>query len=351
MERGGQHRRPKAVRLLAAAGAVLVAGGAAAGIGAASAGVDGEKAAAVRSADPGGAQVSEKAGSGPSDGDFVDIRQVQPGAGDVPGGANASAGTFVSACGNNENGHNNPDNFIVAPGVRNGAHHMHDYVGNQSTDANSNDQSLAGSGTTCKRGDLSTYYWPVLRDLRQQGQDAGQPGGGQDGNVGSILQPDVTLQFRGNPKSEVTAMPRFLRAITGDAKAVTNGPGNAKAQWTCTGLENRVTTKYPLCPGGSRVERILDFPSCWDGANTDSADHRSHLQFPGGDGSCQGRTRAVPQLRMKLTYAVPPGRSFAIDAFGEEKRNPITDHGDFVNVMPDQLMDQAVRCINSGQNC
>ena len=58
----------------------------------------------------------------------------------------------------------------------------------------------------------------------------------------------------------------------------TNGGANANAKWTCTGFENRITTKYPLCPRGSQTVRIADFPGCNDG-NTDSANHRTHLAF------------------------------------------------------------------------
>ena len=50
-------------------------------------------------------------------------------------GRNASRGTFTSQCGRNADGaHRNSDNFITSPGVTNAAHHMHDYVGNTSTD-------------------------------------------------------------------------------------------------------------------------------------------------------------------------------------------------------------------------
>ena len=31
--------------------------------------------------------------------------------------------------------------------------------------------------------------------------------------------------------------------------------------------------------------------------------------------------------------------------------NPITDHGDFTSVFPDQLMNQMVNCINTGKRC
>ncbi|MEV4107610.1 DUF1996 domain-containing protein [Nonomuraea sp. NPDC049695] len=291
---------------------------------------------------------NECADLGPFVQDFVDIRQVQPRQLDARIGRNGSRGSFVSQCGTNRNGHNNPDNFIVAPGVSNGAHHLHDYVGNLSTNGFSTDESLAAAGTTCQFGDKSTYFWPVLRDRKVDvnTEDA-------DGNVGQVLRArSVTLQFRGNAASRVVAMPRFLRLITGDAKAATNGGANARAAWTCTGFQNRISPdKYPLCPRGSQVVRILDFPSCWDGQNTDSANHRTHVVFPGQGGACPQGTRAIPALRMTLTYSVPQGPSFAVDAFPEQKHNPVTDHADFANVMPDRLMQFVVSCINRGRRC
>ncbi|MFI7148179.1 DUF1996 domain-containing protein [Nonomuraea sp. NPDC050022] len=291
-------------------------------------------------------------GFGPFPEDFIDIRQVQPGQSNIGTfgrfGNNGSRGTFVSQCGRNENRHNNTANFIVAPGVEDGAHHLHDYVGNLSTDGFSTDESLAAAGTTCQRGDLSTYFWPVLRD-RTSNENANDP----EGNVGQVLTArSVRLQFGGNATSKVVAMPRFLRLIMGDAKAATNGGANARAAWTCTGFQNRITpNKYPLCPRGSLVVRILDFPSCWDGQNTDSANHRTHVVFPGQNGGCPQGTQAIPQLRMTLTYAVPQGQSFAVDAFPEQKHNPVTDHADFANVMPDNLMRFVVDCINRGRRC
>ena len=290
---------------------------------------------------------------GPAASDFIEIFQVQPNARPPRPGRDASTGTFVSQCGRNENDHHNSDNFIVAPGVTNGAHHTHDYVGNVSADGNSTNESLAAAGTTCRRGDLSTYYWPVLRQRGTVEDDQNADGGGNDLNVGKILEPtSVLLSFRGNPTSKVVAMPRFIRVITGDAKATTNGPANARAQWTCTGFNNRLTTKYPLCPRGSQVQRVLVMPSCWDGTNADSANHRAHIVFPDkATGACPEGTKAVPQLRLTLTYRVPSGRSFAVDSFPEQLHNPLTDHADFVNVMPDSLMATAVDCINSGRNC
>ena len=99
------------------------------------------------------------------------------------------------------------------------------------------------------------------------------------------------------------------------------------------------------------MQRILDFPSCWDGKNIDSANHRAQIVFPLSSGRCPKNTTAVPQLRMTLTYNVPAGRSFAVDTFPEQNHSPITDHADFENVMPDGLMGFAVSCINGGRNC
>ncbi|MDQ4033761.1 MAG: DUF1996 domain-containing protein [Actinomycetota bacterium] len=293
----------------------------------------------------------DKAG-GPARKDFVSIEDVRSNVKQVEVKRNGSTGTFTSPCGTNAEGHRNSDNFMVAPGKRNGAQHVHDYVGNLSANAFSTDESLHEAATTCANGDRSTYFWPVLRNTDAKGPDALVDGGGLDGNFGKILQPaSAQLQFRGNPTSQVTPMPDDLTLITGDAKAATNGGDNANAAWTCTGFEDRTTTKYPQCPQGSRLVRILDFPSCWDGNNLDSEDHRAHVVFPRQDGSCKRGTVAIPQLRMTLTYDQPGGRNFALDSFPEQRHKAITDHGDFMAIMPEALLKQMADCINSGQTC
>ncbi|MEV7978612.1 DUF1996 domain-containing protein [Streptomyces sp. NPDC086519] len=303
-------------------------------------------------------------GNGPVAADYADITSVQP---DVttpaarPGG---STGTFSSSCGVNANGLFNSDNVIVAPGVSNGAHHFHDYIGNQSNNAFASDQDLANADTSCAdKGDRSTYYWPVLRlQNGRQERDADKPGGGTEGNAGQIVTAkQVTLTFEGNPTSKVTEMPRLLRIITGDAKAFVNGPANANASWSCTGYEDRqLKDKYPLCPAGSDVVRTFRFQSCWDGRNIDSANHRTHVAFEAPDGSCPAGFQAIPQLVQRIVYAVDApsladgGRTvplFAVDSFPEQLHKPVTDHGDFINVFDESLMRTMVDCINSGRTC
>ncbi|MER7110662.1 DUF1996 domain-containing protein [Streptomyces sp. NPDC000229] len=296
-----------------------------------------------------------QAGNGPVASDFVDIQNVQPNVRNPRKLSGASRGSFVTDCGRNENGKFNPDNVIVAPGVSNGAHHMHDYVGNQANDAFASDDDLANGRTTCRnQGDKSTYFWPVLRLQNGQNEnDANADGGGKDQNVGEILTPSqVTMNFVGSPVSRVTAMPKFLRIITGDAKAFTNGDANANASWSCTGFEDRqLKDKYPICPQGSQVVRTFKFQSCWDGQNTDSANHRTHVAFADGNGRCPNGFQAIPQLVQRIVYDVPQGTVFAVDSFPEQLHKPITDHGDFINVFNNRLMQQMVNCINGGRRC
>lgn len=261
--------------------------------------------------DQGQDQNQGQQGNGPEASDFVDIQSVEPNVDRPRQRRGASRGTFTTDCGRNQNGKFNPDNVIVAPGVSNGAHHMHDYVGNQANDAFASDDDLANGQTTCRnQGDKSTYYWPVLRLQNGTAEnDVNADGGGKDQNVGEIQTPSqVTLKFVGNPTGRVTAMPRFLRIITGDAKALTNGDANANASWSCTGFEDRqLKDKYPICPEGSKVVRSFAFQSCWDGQNTDSANHRTHVAFAQKSGRCPSGFRAIPQLVQRIVYDVPPG--------------------------------------------
>ncbi|WP_329311422.1 DUF1996 domain-containing protein [Streptomyces sp. NBC_01262] len=295
--------------------------------------------------------------AGPAAEDFVDITKVSANVQGKPANqGNAATGTFTSNCGTNAEGQHNSDNVIVAPGVVNGAHHIHDYVGNKDVSGASTNESLAAEGTSCSNGDQSAYYWPVLRDLTKVGADADlAQGGGGEGNVGAILVADsASIVYKGSPASKVVAMPRFLRIITGDAKTLTNGLGNANAHWSCTGFEDKVqlTEQYPICPQGSKVVRSFSFQNCWDGANTDSANHRTHVAFAdAASGVCPSGFVAIPTLTMRLVYTVPSGPNYAVDGFQSELHKASTDHDDFINVMSEQLMNQAVQCINSGKKC
>jgi hypothetical protein len=405
---------------------------------------------------------------------FVSIEDVAPNVVTPPVGDDGSTGVFTVECGTNANRKFNADNPVAQPGVKNGAQHIHDYVGNLSINADSTDESLEASDTTCTNGDKSAYFWPVVRintdantgeeptgepaiscptvadrlpavpqqaraevdqnlalldkqitdasrrltdpavkgdpnfvnnavlgplmakrvatldriaiaiaigrnaprptgleslaacTLGNSGGDAEEPDElpgpqGPDfeigGNVGTIVQPaSVLIEYRGNAASEVVPMPKFLRALTGESKPTSRGPANARPSWTCSGFTDRLTDKYVICPEGSQVLRVHDFASCWDGQNTDSANHRDHLRFPDAKtGACPEGTQAVPQLRITIAYDIPADvqqkGQYQLDAFDEENHNPASDHDDFLNVNSEELMAEIAGCVNAGRRC
>jgi len=176
-------------------------------------------------------------------------------------------------------------------------------------------------------------------------------------NTGTILRPaSVLIQYRGNPTSKVVGMPKFLRALTGDAKPTSRGPANARATWTCSGFADRLSDKYPICPAGRQVMRVQDFPGCWDGKNIDSTNHRSHLAFADKtSGACPAGFVAIPQLRITISYNIPveiqEKGQYALDSFPEENHNPFSDHNDFINVNSTRQMNRIAWCINAGRRC
>ncbi|RZU53639.1 uncharacterized protein DUF1996 [Krasilnikovia cinnamomea] len=177
------------------------------------------------------------------------------------------------------------------------------------------------------------------------------------GNTGGIVRPaKVLIEYRGNAVSKVVPMPRFLRELTGDAKPTSRGPANARATWTCSGFADRLADRYPICPPGSQVQRVQDFPGCWDGRNIDSANHRSHVAFADRTtGACPAGFTAIPQLRITISYDIPRDvqlkGQYALDSFPEENHNPLSDHNDFINVNSTRTMQRIAACLNAGRVC
>ena len=290
-------------------------------------------------------------------GDYVDISDVEANGNIGEGGVfNDAQGTYTVDCGVSD--HNNSDNYMAAPGKENGAQHVHDYVGNQTTDANSDDdplQEAADAGqTSCVNGDGSAFFWPVLRDINGASPDEGENGGSLDGNVGSIIKPaSADLTFHGHGDREITAMPSHLMMIMGNAKQGAQDGKNVNAKYTCSGQgnENRITEQYPICGPGEQLTRILDYPSCWDGENLESKDFRSHIFFPDDQGNCESDQEPIPALRITLKYDQPEGRTFQIDSFPNEQHDPRTDHSDFHNIASQASNDAGAQCINENQDC
>jgi len=69
------------------------------------------------------------------------------------------------------------------------------------------------------------------------------------------------------------------------------------------------TSEFPAtpCPGGIRATVI--FPSCWDGKNSDSPDHKSHVAYASGSalagdvaGCPSTHPVRIPQVMYEIMY-------------------------------------------------
>lgn len=106
--------------------------------------------------------------------------------------------------------------------------------------------------------------------------------------------------------------------VAGDPTIATKRSGSAICH-RCLGARDRTmggsgapcdssdSAGFPAtpCPGGIRATVI--FPSCWDGKNLDSVDHRSHVAYgPGaalaGDRCPDTHPVRIPQVMYEIMY-------------------------------------------------
>ncbi|MEV1288023.1 DUF1996 domain-containing protein [Micromonospora sp. NPDC049679] len=232
------------------------------------------------------------------------------------------------------------DDPIVKPGQP-GASHIHEFSGNTTTNAYSTLQSLRLGGTTCEpRSDLSAYWTPTLYK-----------------NGVPVAPERVTVYYQGIfEKAGAVTPPQGLRIVVGNALA-TSPAQNPAARWSCVG-HPQSSADFLNCPPGSKLETYLDFPTCWDGVNVDSPDHKSHVQFiiGGVGGHCPpGYPKMLPRTEFLITYPVNGGGlSLAGTRNGANVTNApgYTFHGDWINAWePNEFERRMNTCIRAGYVC
>lgn len=167
---------------------------------------------------------------------------------------------------------------IISPG--NVSAHVHQIMGGNGFDFEMDyADTQASTCTSCTvHGDYSNYWSPVLYYQHQDGsfEKVDQVGGGL-----------VYYLQRGGPNNDkLKAFPEGFRMISGDPFKRSAGSDFASqaVSYNCLDYDkspgNPETGNFPNfnCPDGLRSQ--VFFPSCWDGKNLDSADHKSHVAFP-----------------------------------------------------------------------
>ncbi|KAK1060229.1 hypothetical protein LTR74_012048 [Friedmanniomyces endolithicus] len=152
------------------------------------------------------------------------------------------------------------------------------------------EQQRASACSSCPvKQDLSAYWTPKLYYMGEGGsyfEDVPQAGEG-NGVTGGMT---VYYEQRGGPNNDkLLAFPPGLRFIAGDPfqrsyTGLEAAPG-AAVSFVCLNYNGGGPPQANYmpnvnCPDGLRAQ--VYFPSCWDGVNNDTADHKSHMAYPIG---------------------------------------------------------------------
>jgi len=234
--------------------------------------------------------------------------------------------------------HSKPDDPIVFPGLA-GASHMHSFIGNSSTDANTTTQTLLNNaGTSCRPAeDLSAYWIPTLYER------------------GVAVEPKDVVVYYGSrlvDSSKTVPFPQGFRMIAGDARLQAPTPAGSVNQFYCAGAGGEIGRSadgnWPLCAPGATLMFQLVFPDCWDGVHLDSPTHKAHVAYT-YDGTCGGTYPvAIPSVSLLITYPT----SGTADGFRLASTMASSMHGDAFFAWNDAALGHRVKdCIVQRAKC
>lgn len=232
---------------------------------------------------------------------------------------------------------------IISPGVVSG--HVHTISGGNGFGFTMDyAQARASECSSCPiKEDLSNYWVPKLYYEYENGSFVDVPQAG-DGDSTFGGQTVYYLQ-RGPDISNLTAFPEGFRMVAGDPFKREGGTDFASQAISYVCLDYSGTSSssdaFPTinCPDGLRAQ--VFFPSCWDGVNLDSADHKSHMSYPASGAVDNGPCPAShPVQLISIFYEIIFSTgNFADMWYGDKQpfRWAMGDptgygfHGDFVN--------------------
>jgi hypothetical protein len=246
---------------------------------------------------------------------------------------------------------------IVTPGTI--APHAHAALGGSNFAFNTNTASLRQSQCTSIPipEDKSNYWFPHLYFQWNNGSFTSLTGGAV-----------IYYLFSSTPGS-TTAFPDDFRMVSGTPTLRTYNASNFAQRavtFLCLNFNGKSVTYNSLppttCPNGIRAQ--INFPSCWDGKNVDSPDHKSHVAFlsEGPDqGTCNDPKYPVvlPRIFMEVYWdsnAFDGVRSQAMNStqpFVYAMGDPTGYgyHADFINGWDEGVLQRAVdgcTCNNFG---
>ena len=221
--------------------------------------------------------------------------------------------------------------------------HLHQIVGgnsfNATMDSATHDLVKQSTCTSCTfTEDLSNYWTAVLYFRARNGtykRVRQLPNIGLGGNGG------ITVYYipPHNVSVNVTAFKPGFRMLVGDAASHKPGQdpkvchrcmpkSGDNSNLNCASPDTQTLPKAP-CVGG--IRSVITFPTCWDGVNTDTPDHKSHVAYPisgnqdsAPDGGVCPSTHPVkvPQVMLETIWDVSICRHPLVSSIAD----PAADH-------------------------
>ncbi|KAH8702945.1 hypothetical protein GQ44DRAFT_764278 [Phaeosphaeriaceae sp. PMI808] len=182
---------------------------------------------------------------------------------------------------------------LVNPGA-NPSPHIHQIIGGNSFNVTMDHQKghdLAKSTcTSCEFSeDFSNYWTAVLYFKARNGTFKRVPQRAQQGfdgtNGGMVVYYMTDALFDTAQASKVTAFKPGFRMLVGNVENKDREDARNFRQLTYICMQNEGTREpetltFPTkpCPAGIMINHR--FPTCWDGKNLDSPNHREHVSYP-----------------------------------------------------------------------
>jgi len=205
----------------------------------------------------------------------------------------------------------------------------------------------ASACSSCKaKADKSNYWVPQLYVHAK------------NGTFHSVANSGATiyyLQRTQPPNEKIIPFPEGFKMLAGDTLRRSYNPNSVEDKATsfvCLGGNVPQGPAIPnsKCPDGLRAQIVM--PSCWDGKNLDSPDHKSHMAYP--DGTDHGKCPSThPKRFMTLFYEfIYDAKSW--DSEWVDGKHPFVFangdptgygyHGDFVNGWDIPTLEKAIQC-------
>lgn len=285
-------------------------------------------------------------------------------------------GIFRINCDLSHSSYNDP---VVYPGQENRAH-LHNFYGNMAVDHATTLNSLFTTGdVSCQGGNLNrSGYW--VPALLAPGVSEAQPWQIVSAKVGNDDVAHEVFYYSAGVSDirQIRPVPFGLRMIAGTAGTQ---PGSVQptgvARWHCLSWESsdgtnpRWSSTIPECAIPDQVRFDIFFPSCWNGRDLDSADHKSHMAYPvantGSTSLACPASHPVAIARVSYHYAFPvlPGNADRLTRTSRGWRlasdnytvtsgqgGGLSLHGDWFNGWHPEIMEALVaNCIRGGRDC